>query len=304
MMQVRRLLVGISPLLAVMLSLAAQADESALRESGSGMFDENVELRFHDEDYTRLPYSLDVPRHSVQDEDSVASEPDGLLVGGYMTNHGFVPRPSDYNIPRQFALSNNYAVGEIASWQGGGLFASSAMNVYPGMGNIATGGVSLTQDFGRFSFTGSFTGSKYHLDNRLYDNFGVSGRLSYRLSDRVTLNAFGSYQRGNGLYHSMAAMPFLASSNYGATMGVQMSDKFSMEMGAQRYYDPFSHKWMTVPILIPQINLGGQKIGIDVGGLLYEILYSLLRDYNDGQRQIAPGGMPARPPRFGIHPFK
>ena len=137
-----------------------------------------------------------------------------------------------------------------------------------------------------------------HLDNRLYNNFGVAGRVSYRLSDRFTLNAFGSYRQGNGLYHSMAAMPYVATSNYGATISMDISDKFSMEMGAQRYYDPYSHKWITMPILIPQININGSKFGIDVGGLLFQVLHSLLHDYTGGQ-QYGPADMGKRAPRPG-----
>lgn len=164
--------------------------------------------------------------------------------------------------------------------------------MFPGMGNIGTGSMMLFQDFGRVSLTGSVTGAKYHLDNRLYNSFGVSGQLSYRINDRLTFNAFGGYQQNGGLYHSMATMPYLMRSNYGATMGVQVNDRFSIEMGAQRYYDPYSHKWMTAPILIPQIDINGNKIGVDVGGILFQILHTLLSDYTNDYQAPGPMGSP------------
>lgn len=280
-------------ILATVIATVATAQELPLRISGQEMRQPPV-LRLHNGDFTDLPYTLTVPQIS-------ATRPETQQTGTATTNEaapaqpveyrGLAAHPGDYNFSRQFALSGIGAAGSIASWNNGGLFATSSMNTFPGMGNIASGTLTVTQDFGRFNITGAVIGTKYHLDNRLYNNFGVAGRVSYRLSDRFTLNAFGSYRQGNGLYHSMAAMPYVATSNYGATISMDISDKFSMEMGAQRYYDPYSHKWMTVPVLIPQININGSKFGVDVGGLLYQILHSLLRDYTDGDRQYGPAGI-------------
>ena len=258
-------------ILATVIATVVSAQELPLRISGQEMRQPPV-LRLHNGDFTDLPYTLTVPQIS-------ATRPETQQTGTATTNEaapaqpveyrGLAAHPGDYNFSRQFALSGIGAAGSIASWNSGGLFATSSMNTFPGMGNIASGTLTVTQDFGRFNITGAVIGTKYHLDNRLYNNFGV----------------------GNGLYHSMAAMPYVAASNYGATISMDISDKFSMEMGAQRYYDPYSHKWMTVPVLIPQININGSKFGVDVGGLLYQILHSLLRDYTDGDRQYGPAGI-------------
>ena len=287
-------------ILLLLLTLSTNAQETPLRITDVQPL-QPPQLKLHNGDFTSPSYTLSIPQPITAQPSAVAD--DSLhhnMAANINVYHGLAPKPSDYNFyhQRQFSLGSNYAAGSIATWQGGGVFASSSMNTFPGMGNIATGSVSLFQDFGRFSITGSITGTKYHLDNRLYNNYGVSGQLSYRLNDRLTLNAFGSYQHGGGLYHSMAAMPYMARSNYGATIGVQMSDKFSMEMGAQRYYDPYSHKWITMPILIPQININGSKFGIDVGGLLFQVLHSLLHDYTGGQ-QYGPADMGKRAPRPG-----
>ena len=264
------------------------------------------ELRLHNGDFTSPPYTLALPAMQPTGQGATAGDtipaPANATAGNFNYYHGFVPRPTDYNFPRQFTLNSNYAACAITSWQGGGIFATSSMNTFPGMGNIASGGVSVTQEIGRFTVTGSIIGNKYHLDNRLYNNYGVSGNISYKLSDRISLNAFGSYQHNGGLYHSMAAMPYLARSSYGATMGIDVSDKFSMEMGAQRYYDPFSHKWITRPIFIPQININGNKFGIDFGGLLYEILHTVINNHNRRQYGAPPvPGMPMAPRMMPMH---
>ena len=282
-----------------LITLAAGAQEMPLRVTEI----RPPQLRLYNGDFTRPPYTLAIPQATTQ-KPSMAME--GFLQHGATKAidlyYGLAPQPNDYNFSRQFSIYSNYATGAITSWQRGGIYASSTMNTFPGMGNIATGSISLFQDFERFSIAGSITGAKYHLDNRLYNNYGISGQLSYRLNDRLTLNAFGSYQQNGGLYHSMATMPYLSRSSYGATMGVQVSDNFSMEMGAQRYYDPYSHKWMTVPILIPQLNINGSKFGVDVGGLLFQILHSLLHDYTE-HGQFGPANTPVGPPQRGGKPF-
>ncbi len=280
--------------------LLAMAQDDALRINDKQSL-QMPELRLHNGDFTSPPYTLAMPpvtqstAPSAFGSDSI-SPAANAATANFNFYHGFVPRPSDYNFPRQFTLNSNYAAAAISTWQGGGIFATGSMNTFPGMGNIGSGGVSITQEMGRFTVTGSLTGNKYHLDNQLYNSFGVGGSISYRLNDRITFNAFGNYQHSGGLYHSMAAMPYLARSSYGATIGIDVSDKFSLEMGAQRYYDPFSHKWITAPIFIPQIDINGSKIGIDVGGIIYELLRSAVNSYN--RRQYgAPAGMPM-PPRM------
>ena len=70
--------------------------------------------------------------------------------------------------------------------------------------------------------------------------FSTSGAFLYHPSDRVTLKVFGSYDIGNSYG--------MSTHSYGATMSVDMSDRFGMEMGVQRYYDAMSGRWETVPV--------------------------------------------------------
>ncbi len=280
--------------------MTANAQETPLGVSSQPL-QQAPQLKLYNGDFTRPPYTLATPSITTTPVAPSLMPPPSAEVKEHSTYFGLAPRPSDYNFSHNFNLNSNYAAGAITTWQGGGIFASSAMNTFPGMGNIATGAVSVTQDFGRFSITGSIVGSKYHLDNQLYNSYGVSGHLSYQLSDRITLNAFGNYQHHNGFYHSMQAMPYIARSSYGATMGMQMSDKFSMEVGVQRYYDPFSKKWFTTPIVIPQIDINGHKLGIDFGGLIYQVVHSLLKDYTS-PNPMQPGRA-VMPRMASPHPF-
>ena len=94
--------------------------------------------------------------------------------------------------------------------------------------------------------------------------FSTSGAFLYHPSDRVTLKVFGSYDIGNSYG--------MSTHSYGATMSVDMSDRFGMEMGVQRYYDAMSGRWETVPVMIPYYHFDKFTLGLDVGGIIYEIL--------------------------------
>ena len=51
---------------------------------------------------------------------------------------------------------------------------------------------------------------------------------------------------------------------YGATMSLDMSERFGMEVGVQRYYDAYRGRWETVPVVIPYYNFDKFKLSLDV----------------------------------------
>ena len=68
---------------------------------------------------------------------------------------------------------------------------------------------------------------------------------------------------------------------YGATMSLDMSERFGMEVGVQRYYDAYRGRWETVPVVIPYYNFDKFKLSLDVGGILYEILRNTVFDWKN-----------------------
>lgn len=100
--------------------------------------------------------------------------------------------------------------------------------------------------------------------------FSTSGALRYQASDRVAFKVFGSYAIGNTYG--------MDTHRYGATMSLDMSERFGMEVGVQRYYDAYRGRWETVPVVIPYYNFDKFKLSLDVGGILYEILRNTVFD--------------------------
>ena len=165
--------------------------------------------------------------------------------------------------------------GVITRLGGGYLTGSGSHTTYPGMGNMANASVAFTMPMGdRFEVTAGLTGSKYHFDRAAWNDYGVFGNASFRLNDRLSLNAFGQYYV-NQQFHSVAAMPFLGSSSYGGTLGWRASDHFSLDVGARRIYDPYTGQWRTLPIVQPTINLFGAPISFDAGPFIYQLLDGL-----------------------------
>ena len=66
-------------------------------------------------------------------------------------------------------------------------------------------------------------------------------------------------------------------------MSLDMSERFGMEVGVQRYYDAYRGRWETVPVVIPYYNFDKFKLSLDVGGILYEILRNTVFDNRGGQ---------------------
>ena len=199
---------------------------------------------------------------------------------------------------------HDYAVGGVITRVGHGyLTGAGSHTTYLGMGNMASASVALTMPMGdRFQVTAGVTGSKYHFDNNAWNDYGVFGNASFRLSDRFSLNAFGQYYV-NQQFHSVASMPFLGSSSYGGTLGWRASDSFSLDVGARRIYDPYTGRWRTLPVVQPTFSLFGAPISFDAGPLIYQLLDNLLgsgkkeRDWGDPRYRpvSAPGAVTSQP---------
>ena len=178
--------------------------------------------------------------------------------------------------------SRDWSSGGVITRVGSGyLMGAGSHTTYPGLGNTASASVAFTMPMGdRLQVTAGLTGSKYHFDRVAWNDYGVFGNASFRLNDRLSLNAFGQYYV-NQQYHSVAAMPFLGSSSYGGTLGWRASDNFSLDVGARRIYDPYTGQWRTLPVVQPTINLFGAPISFDAGPLIYQVLeYMFGNGYN------------------------
>lgn len=183
------------------------------------------------------------------------------------------------------------------------LMGSGSRTTYPAMGNVATGTLGLQfAPTDRFTVGLGVSGVKYHMGRSAWNEYGLYVEGTYQLSERLSVNAFGQYYFDQR-YHSVGAMGYMPTGVYGGYFDYKFSDKFDLGLGVQRYYDPYTGKWKTVPIVAPTINLFGAPISVDVGGLLYNIVEGIIHGAREakGGYSVSSKSMPAVTPagQFG-----
>lgn len=195
------------------------------------------------------------------------------LVAPYYTN----PSPlfkGDYNTS-----------GLLKAYTNGAFYGSGRQTTIPGIGQMNEASLGYIHRFNsQWSLQMDANALKMNMPYAVGGAFGISSALIYRPSERIAFKVFGSYQRGQTYG--------MESHNYGATIKMGITDRFSMEMGVQRYYNPLRGCWETVPVAVPSYKFNKFELGIDVGGILYEILHKVVigKDgMNMGNPTLAPG---------------
>lgn len=190
------------------------------------------------------------------------------------------------------------AAASIAAWDNGYFYGESSMIAMPGLLGHEHGGLFFRQQFGNLTLAGGVTADKYGVYRGLHTVYGVSGLGTYRFNDALSLTVFGAYYNQNP-FVSFAAMPYMASMNYGAYLSVNFDEHWGVDLGAQGMYDTYYRRWTAAPIVRPYYKLGQDvKIGVDVGGIVHGILRETVFDGRGGNSVIDPreGLLKAVPP--------
>ncbi len=164
-------------------------------------------------------------------------------------------------------------IAPIYSWDTGSLYASGATTSLPGTMGIESGALNLRQDFGALSLHIHGDVSKYGHFCGLDTRWGFGGDITYRFNDKWSITAFGGYFSGGGMPQPALA-GYYDTPSIGAFLDYRFARKWGVRMGMRSERSMLSGQWETRPMLEPYFMLGGQSIGIDVGGILYELLRS------------------------------
>ena len=197
-----------------------------------------------------------------------------------------------YHINPSPLFRGDYSTGGVLrQFPHGAVFGSGSQTSVPGIGRFNNASLGYQHIFNdRLSLQLRANAMKINMSHITGQAFSTAGRLTYRASDRVAFNVFGSYDIGNSYG--------MSTNSYGATMSLDMSERFGMEVGAQRYYDAMRGGWQTVPVVIPYYRFEKFKLGLDVGGIMYEILRNVVFDKRGGGD--FGGGPTIRPPKFSF----
>lgn len=188
------------------------------------------------------------------------------------------------------------------AWNGGAFYGSGGVMTMPGMMAVETGRLNLAHQMGPVRLTLWGEATKYGFFRGLQTQYGFGGSVDVRLSRRWSLTAYGSYYTGVAV-PTPGMTGFLNTSRFGAYASYDFSNHWGVSVGAESNRSLVTNRWQTRPIVMPYYRVNKDvKIGIDVGGILYEVA-RLYIDSRDARRRgpgmIGPmrGGPPPVAPR-------
>ena len=177
-------------------------------------------------------------------------------------------------------------VAPIYSWGSGSIYAAGGRTSMPGLMGLEQGSLNLQQNFGSLSI-GLYAGaSKYGYFRGLDTSWNFGADATYRFNDKLSLTVFGGYATSGGLPQPAIA-GFYDVPSIGAFLDYRFAEKWGVRMGVHSERSMLTGRWETRPMVEPYFMLFGQPLGIDVGGILYELLRSK-NDWGPHNPTIAP----------------
>lgn len=223
----------------------------------------------------------EVTKDSIQIPQYPNSLPTGEVQGGAF--HG-APAVTDFHTPLPDITKDQHPVADAAydvskvigrpylfRWDTGNVVGYNGMysEMY-GYGYQA--GAVLTQQWDRWTLKANLDLTKTMTDGIGVTN-GIGGdmQLEYRLGRNTAVTAIG----GMNYYGWMGPAPNTSTAYYGGYFTLNTNNgKWAVDLGVRQEYNSMTGQWSTVPIIMPYYNLGGAKLGIDFGGLLYSTFNS------------------------------
>lgn len=96
---------------------------------------------------------------------------------------------------------------------------------------------------------------KYKDFSGIYNDFSINASSYIPVSENFGVNVYGSYALNainNANAGSVPYSPFAPSSYYGGSVEYKISDKFGIEAGMLRQYNPWKRKWENVYFAAPK----------------------------------------------------
>ncbi|MCM1401538.1 MAG: hypothetical protein NC189_05950 [Bacteroides sp.] len=180
-------------------------------------------------------------------------------------------------------------------WQGGMMFATGSSFDMPGLMGVETGQIGFSQQFGNFSFQAYATASHYGYFRGLQTVYGFGGSLSYRVSNSLSLTMFGAYATGSK-FISPALAGYMSVPTFGGYASIDLNEHWGVNVGAQASRSPVTNRWEAQPIVMPYYKINGKAaVGVDVGGILYNIIQTANSHRHHANPTMGPPGG-RRPP--------
>jgi len=166
------------------------------------------------------------------------------------------PGDNPNRIPTSFPFENNYAY--YANWNvglgnRGWVSTASESYTYPSLGATTSIKAMLTYRLtDKLTIAGGPFASKNMMNGIMFNDFGYGGIMSYNITNRFKINAFGQYSaRAKHNFIGNNASGMFNQSYYGGTFEYKINDTWGVQAGMKRELDPFTGKWTNTPIFGP-----------------------------------------------------
>ncbi len=264
------------------------------------------------------PDSIASPKYEGAEYEAPGNEVPGYEVPGFLEEQpqpdGIIPQtnPSLEREPLPATIASAAEINEKAlqrtlvrftpgaawlySGPAGTLYATGGEMHLPGMMAINSGALHFNHDFGPLEVSLFGSATKYGFFRGLETSWGFGGSLSYRFSDRWSITVFGSYATATGIMPP-GMLGYVDVPRFGGYVDYRFADRWGIRVGAQSYRTSTNGRWETQPIVMPYFKINDKAdIGIDVGGILYQVLMQTAGDKLGWNR-----GNPTMPRPFGPH---
>lgn len=222
---------------------------------------------------------------AIEEMDSTDIAPLGAISGGWgsapaMPGWRVSPYVDAASLPADF-LRFSPANETFLTW----LDVSSSRQSMPGLMGIESVTATARLEAGNLSIEPHAHAVKYGYMHGLQTSFGVGATISYSISSRLSVTAFGTYFTPAHA-PSPAIAGFMQTSRFGGYATWRISERWSLSAGAQAISTPCAiNKWQAVPIIMPTFHVNDKvSLGVDLGGILYDIAESII-----DKNRTAPG---------------
>lgn len=169
-------------------------------------------------------------------------------------------------------------------------YASGQHNHYPGLMSIESGQLGIKSEFGSFTLQGQAIANKYGYFRGLTTQYGLEGELTYRFSQRLSINAFGTFFF-SGAPHLQSGLPLPPSmlgyygvSTFGAQFDYKINNNFGVMVGGQMVQRVGTNRYRFEPIATPYFKVGKIGIGLPVGQIMSGMMQEAIERRNHRHR--------------------
>ncbi len=180
------------------------------------------------------------------------------------------------NLPESHMQLNLNYPKDLAHWQGGAFYGANNEEIIHGLGAYRTASAIAYQQLGKLRITGGITVEKFNFYRNIGNGIGGQVEGTYQFNRNISATVFGGVQN-MGFFSPYSVMTY----QYGGYFSFNTNNnKWGIDLGAQRYFNPVTRTWTTVPIAMPYYKFQGQKLGVDFGGLLYNLFINVSENMN------------------------